>query len=152
SGTSAGAALSYVQERVRMLLGDQGSVFRQAVGETLLRNHVVKCFLDPLFLAQDPDFKSFFAVEVMPALRAGGALLVPERKKDQWQTVDPEWLIAEVRHRQERWRYLVRMIRVIKFWMRHVDSGVKPLAAEVLALKCLPDPLSGLPRSVALQR
>jgi Nucleotidyltransferase domain len=152
TGVSAGSALSYVQEWVRLLLGDHGSVFRRAVGETLVRNHVVKCFLDPRFLAQDPDFKSFFAVEVMPALRANGALLVPERKKDQWQTVDPEWLIAEVRNRQERWRYFVRMIRVIKFWMRHVDSGVKPLAAEVLALNCLPDLISGLPRSVALQR
>jgi hypothetical protein len=153
SGGSAEVALGYVKERVNALLGDQASIVRRVVGETLLRNHVVKCFLDPRFLAQDPDFKSFFAVEVMAALRtADGALLVPERKKDRWQKADPEWLIAEVRRRQEQWPYFVRMIRVIKFWMRHVKSGVKPLAAEVLALKCLPEPFTELTRSVALQR
>jgi hypothetical protein len=153
SGSSAEAALSYLQDRVLTLLGDQASIVRRVVGETLPRNHVVKCFLDPRFLAQDPDFKSFFAVEVMPALRAvDGALLVPERREERWQKADPEWLIAEVHRRQEQWLYFVRMIRVIKFWMRHVNSGVKPLAAEVLALRCLPGPFTGLARSVALQR
>jgi hypothetical protein len=153
SGGSAGVALSYVEEKVNGLLGAQVSIVRRVVGETLLRNHVVKCFLDPRFLAQDPDFRSFFAVEVMPALRAAdGALLVPERRNERWQKADPEWLIAEVRRRQELWEYFVRMIRIVKFWMRHVNSGVKPLAAEVLALKCLPDPPTGLSRSVASER
>jgi hypothetical protein len=152
SGSSAETALSYLQDRVLTLLGSQASIARRVVGDTLIRNHVVKCFLDPRFLAQDPDFKGFFAVEVMPALRtADGVLLIPERKKERWQKADPEWLIAEVRRRQEQWPYFVRMIRVIKFWMRHVDSGVKPLAAEVLALTPQSGTFTGS-RSVALQR
>jgi len=152
-GDSAEAALGYARERVRALLGDQSSLTRHVVGQTLLRNHVVKCFLDPRFLAEDEGFKGMFAVEVMPAVREDSALLVPERKRHHWQKADPEWLISEVRRRQERWEYFVRMIRVIKFWTRHVDAGIKPLAAEVLALKCLPDlPASELSRSVALLR
>ena len=154
-GDSASEALSYAQERVRALLGDWSSLTRHVVGQTLLRNHVVKCFLEPRFLAEDKGFRGWFAVEVMPALRdqQDGVLLIPERKKDRWQKADPEWLIAEVGRRQQRWEYFVRMIRVIKFWSVHVDAGVKSLAAEVLALRCLPDlPTSELSRSVALLR
>lgn len=152
-GDSAGQALSYTQERVRKLLGDWSSLTRHVVGQTLLRNHVVKCFLEPRFLAEDPGFSGWFAVEVMPALREDSVLLIPERKNDRWHKADPEWLIAAVRHRQQRWNYFVRMIRVIKFWAVHVDAGLKPLAAEVLALRCLPDlPANELPRSVALLR
>jgi hypothetical protein len=153
AGSSAKAALTYVQAQVRMLLGYDSSPFQQVVGETLLRNHVVKCFLDPRFLAEDKDFKSSFAVEVMPALRSDGTLLVPAQKKDSWERTDPEYLIREVRLRQEQWPYFIRMVRVVKFWMRYVDSGVKPLAAEVLALNCLPGiSTSDSPRSVALKR
>jgi len=152
-GDSAEAALRYARKRVRALLGDQSSLTRHVVGTTLLRNHVVKCFLDPRFLAEDKGFRGMFAVEVMPALREGSALLLPERRRHRWQKADPEWLISEVRRRQERWEYFVRMIRVIKFWTRHVDAGIKPLAVEVLALKCLPDlSAPGLSRSVALLR
>jgi hypothetical protein len=152
-GQSARAALAYTQGQVRSLIGDQSSIIRKVVGETRIRNHVVKCFLDPRFLAEDPDFKSFFAVEVMPAMRTVNGLLVPERRKESWQTVDPEWLIAEVRRRQQQWPYFLRAIRVIKSWSRHADTGMKSLAAEVLALKCLPPPYGGgLSRSAALLR
>lgn len=153
TGSSAYAALGYIQQQVRLLLGDQASAVNHVVGKTKIRNHVVKCYLDPSILVEDKDFKRFFAVEVMPALRNDGALLVPEQEEHRWQTVDPEWLIAEVRRRQQQWAYFVRMIRVIKFWMRHKKCGVKSLAAEVLALHCLPGSLSGdLSRSVALLR
>ena len=154
-GESAGQALSYTKEQVRALLGDWGSLTRHVVGQTLLRNHVVKCFLEPRFLAEDEGFRGWFAVEVMPALRdeQDGVLLIPERKNKRWQKADPEWLIAAVRRRQERWDYFVRMVRVIKFWSVHVDAGIKSLAVEVLALRCLPDvPADELSRSVALLR
>jgi hypothetical protein len=156
-GDSAKAALSYAQKRVQELLGDWGSLTRHLVGQTLLRNHVVKCFLDPRFLAEDEGFKGMFAVEVMPALRVGektdSVLLLPERKQHRWQPAAPELLISKVQQRQERWEYFVPMIRVIKFWTRHVDADMKSLAAEVLALKCLPDPATGeLSRSIALLR
>lgn len=154
-GESAGAALNYVQDQVRLLVGSEASPLRNVVGQTLPRNHVVKCFLDPRFLAEEKDFSGFFAVEIMPALRKDdGALLVPERKKKHWQTVDPEFLIARVRRRQGQWQYFVQMIRVVKFWMRHVGADAKSLTAEVLALNCLPEPnaMAGLSRSVALLR
>lgn len=152
-GNSAEQALEFCQEQVRKLLGDQSPIFQNVVGQTTLRNHVVECLLDPRFLAKDSSFRGSFAVEVMPALRTGDALLVPERKERDWQTVDPEWLITEVRRHQKQWQYFVRAIRVIKFWMRYVNSGVKPLAAEVLGLQCLPDSLtSDFPRSTALLR
>jgi hypothetical protein len=154
-GDSAGQALRYTQERVRALLGDWGSLTRHVVGQTLLRNHVVKCFLEPRFLAEDKGFRGWFAVEVMPALRdqQDGVLLIPERKYDRWQKADPEWLIAAVRHRQERWDYFVQMVRVIKFWSVHVDAGIKSLAIEVLALQRLPDlPADELSRPAALLR
>lgn len=152
-GESAGAALNYIKDQVRLHLGSEASPLRNVVGQMLPRNHVIKCFLDPRFLAEDKDFSGFFAVEVMPALRKdSGALLVPERKKKHWQTVDPEFLIEEVRRRQDQWDYFVQMVRVIKFWMRHVKAGAKSLTAEVLALNCLPEPIVGLSRSVALLR
>jgi hypothetical protein len=159
-GGSAATALGYVEEKVHELLGDQRSPLRQVVLDTLIRNHVVKCSLDFRFLEEDPYFKSFFAVEVMPAMRveeklpadAKGPLHVPERRAERWQVADPEWLIAKVRSRQERWRYFIEMIRVIKYWTRQMGAGMKPLAAEVLALECLPDSRIELSRSVALQR
>ena len=152
-GASAGAALRYALDEVNLLLGSESSLLKKVVGDISLRNHVVQCFLDPRFLAEDPDFKSFFAVEVMPSLRRKDTTLcIPEKKNKDWVVADPEWLIAEVRRRQDRWKYFVRMIRVIKYWMRHVNSNVKPLAAEVLALNCLPDVINGLRRPDALQR
>ena len=154
-GDSADRALTYTQDRVAALLGDQSSLTRRVVGETLLRNHVVKCFLEARFLAEDEGFSGWFAVEVTPVLRdeRDGILLIPERRNNRWQRADPEWLIAEVKRRQQRWGYFIRTIRVIKFWSAHVDAGMKSLATEVLALNCLPDaPAEQLPRSAALLR
>lgn len=154
-GDSADRALAYTQDRVAELLGDRSSLTKRVVGETLLRNHVVKCFLEPRFLAEDEGFSGWFAVEVMPVLRdeRDGVLLIPERKNSRWQRADPEWLIAEVKRRQQRWGYFIRTIRVIKFWSAHVDTGMKSLATEVLALNCLPAAHAGrLPRSAALLR
>ena len=125
------------------------------MGETLLRNHVVKCFLEPRFLAEDKGFSGWFAVEVMPVLRdpRDGVLLIPERRSQRWQKADPEWLIAEVARRQNQWHYLIRTLRLLKFWSIHVKTGMKSLAVEVLALECLPDPAPGeLSRSEALLR
>ena len=154
-GDSAHEALKYTQERIQELLGDWGSLTRNVVGQTLLRNHVVKCFLEPRFLAEDGGFSGWFAVEVMPALRdeRDGVLLIPEQKNRRWQRADPEWLIAEVKRCQQRWSYFIQMIRVIKFWSVHVEAGIKSLAIEVLALDCLRNlPTDQLSRSAALLR
>lgn len=149
-GGSAEEALEHIRGQVTSLLGVTAGTFAQEVRLTHLRNHVVKCFLD------DPDDRNAFTVEVMPALRrAGGGLRIPERNSDTgWVNADPEFLLAEVAARHNEWRFFAPMIRTVKKWKDVANLDMKSLTAEVLALKCLPQPQSGqvLTRSVALQQ
>src|SRR3954465_767748 len=107
---SAGAALEYLGDRVKDLPGAAGGSHDRKVRHTLLRNHVVKCFLD------DPDDPDAFAVEVMPALRVPEGFRVPERNNDRWITVNPEYLITEVAKRHDEWNKFAPMVRDIKAW------------------------------------
>jgi hypothetical protein len=145
-GTAA-AALEYTRGHVTALLGITDGTYAKKVRHTLLRNHVVKCFLD------DPDAPDAFAVEVMPALRVAGGLLVPERNSDRWITVNPEYLITAVARRHAEWNKFAPMVRDVKAWKDYVGLDMKSLVAEVLVLNNLPHPagLSGLSRSVALK-
>ncbi|MGY1810637.1 hypothetical protein ACI8AF_24985 [Blastococcus sp. SYSU D00669] len=145
---SADEALRYVRDRVTELLGATNGRHARKVRYTLLRNHVVKCFLD------DPDDPDAFAVEVMPALRVEGGLRVPERKHDRWATVNPEFLIAAVAQRHAEWNRFAPMVRVMKAWKDHVGLDMKSLVAEVLVLERMPRPPANgdLTRQVALQR
>ena len=147
-GGSAEAALEYVRGQVTDLLGVTHGRHARKVRHTLLRNHVVKCFLD------DPDDPDAFAVEVMPALRVAGGLRVPERRNDRWTTVNPEYLIAAVAQRHAEWNKFAPMVRVIKAWKDHVGLDMKSLVAEVLVLERMPRPpaFGELTRQVALQR
>jgi hypothetical protein len=144
---TAGAALEYTRGQVKALLGIVDGTYAKKVRNTLLRNHVVKCFLD------DPDDADAFVVEVMPAQRVAGGLLVPERKNDRWITVNPEYLIAAVAHRHEEWNKFAPMGRVVKAWKDHVGLDMKSLVAEVLVLNTLPQSARGseLSRSAALK-
>jgi hypothetical protein len=143
---SAEAALEYLRDRVKDLLGATGGSHDRKVRHTLLRNHVVKCFLD------DPDDPDAFAVEVMPALRVPDGLRVPERNDDCWATVNPEFLKAAVARRHAEWNKFAPMVRVIKAWKDHVGLDMKSLVAEVLVLEQLPRPrlLGTLTRQEAL--
>lgn len=145
---TAEAALEYVRDRVKDLLGAAGGSRDRKVRHTLLRNHVVKCFLD------DPDDPDAFAVEVMPALRVAGGLRVPERNDDCWATVNPEFLKSAVARRHAEWNKFAPMVRVIKAWKDHVGLDMKSLVAEVLVLQQLPHPplLGVLTRQEALAR
>ena len=145
---SAEEALRYVRDRVKNLLGATNGSYAQEVRHTLLRDHVVKCFLD------DPDDPDAFAVEVMPALRVDGGLRVPERKRDRWATVNPEYLIAAVAQRHAEWNKFAPMVRVIKAWKDYVGLDMKSLVAEVLVLERMPRPPANgdLTRQVALQK
>jgi hypothetical protein len=145
---SADAALQDVRDRVKGLLSSTDGSYARKVRHTLLRNHVVKCFLD------DPDDPDAFAVEVMPALRVDGGLRVPERQHDRWATVNPEYLIAAVAQRHAEWNKFAPMVRVIKAWKDHVGLDMKSLVAEVLVLERMPRPpaFGVLTRQVALQK
>src|SRR4051794_27173687 len=145
---SAEAALVYVRDCVKDLLGVRAGTHDRKVRHTLLRNHVVKCFLD------DPDDPDAFAVEVMPALRVASGLRVPERRRDRWAAVNPEYLIAAVAQRHAEWNKFAPMVRVIKAWKDHVGLDMKSLVAEVLVLERMPRPPADgeLTRQVALQR
>lgn len=146
AGTAA-EALEYTRGQVSKLLGVNGGTFDQRVRHTLLRNHVVKCFLD------DPDDPDAFAVEVMPALRVPAGLRVPERINDQWVLVNPEHLKRLVAARHAEWRYFAPMVRVLKAWKDHAGLDMKSLVIEVLALEQLPRPgLGELTRQQALAR
>jgi hypothetical protein len=145
---SAEVALEYVRGQVTDLLGVTRGSHARKVRHTLLRNHVVKCFLD------DPDDPDAFAVEVMPALRVAGGLRVPERKHNRWATVNPEYLMAAVAVRHAEWNKFAPMVRVIKAWKDHFGLDMKSLVAEILVLERLPSPgaFEELTRQVALQR
>lgn len=134
-GGSSAAALEHVGGRVTALLGITNGTSSRLVRRAHRRDHAVKCFIDA------PD--SGFTVDVMPALRtAGGTLLIPEVHSQEWQEANPEYLIREVQTRHDAWEHYRPMVRVFKDWRldaaEHMDSKVKSLVIEILALTCLP--------------
>ena len=132
-GTSSEDALDHVRERVTVLLGATNGSVDQLVRLGRTRDRAVKCFVDP------PEQDDAFTVDVMPVLRQqDGTLLVPSTRQKEWSTADPEYLIREVRLRQEEWSYFRPMIRVLKLWRHGIPTKVKSLVMEVLALECLP--------------
>lgn len=142
-GSSAGDALEHTQGLVRTLLGTSEGTFDQIVRRADPRNHAVKCFLG------DPDDPDGFTVDVMPALRHEGHLLVPEKANRKWIETDPEYMIHEVADRQKEWGQFRNLVRVVKMWSEDRNAGMKSLTVEVLALKCLHQESS---RGRALQR
>ncbi|MBD8870612.1 SMODS domain-containing nucleotidyltransferase [Nocardioides donggukensis] len=131
-GESAGEALSYTGKRINELLGATNGSFAKEVRRASPRNHAVKCFLD------DPEDPEAFTVDVMPAFRRHGALLVPEKSSNRWVTTDPEYLISEVEARHKEWRKYAGTVRMLKWWAADQDIKIKSLVMEVLALDNLP--------------
>lgn len=127
-GDSAADALEHARGQVKDVLGTDGDEGEE-IRHTLLRNHAVKCFLD------DPDDPQAFTVDLVPALRqADGRLLIPEQLANKWTTSDPEYLIDEVKDRNDSWNQFVPLIRQLKHWNAQSDSEMKNLTVEVLAL------------------
>ncbi|MGG7507535.1 nucleotidyltransferase domain-containing protein [Plantibacter sp. YIM 135249] len=132
SGESAALALDDVRSRVNDLLGATNGTADRLVRLAKWRNHAVKCFLD------DPDDPDAFTVDVMPALRHGDQLLVPEAISEKWIVCDPEYLIAEVRARHAAWGHYAGTVRMLKWWAAEQPVKIKSLVVEVLALDYLP--------------
>lgn len=134
SGSSAQDALDHVHNRVKTLLGTDGTF---ASGEVRLikpRNHSVKCFLD------DPDADAPFTVDAMPGIRQDdGTLLIPESRNRQWVLTNPGLLIDEALAAHRAGGIYAPMVRVLKRWAKTRTSvKVRSLYMEVLALECLP--------------
>lgn len=130
---TAESALEETRERVKSLLGSDGSV-AQVVHHTRVQSHAVKCFLD------DPKDPDAFTVDVVPALRhPDTGFLIPEKDNDCWIQTDPIYLIGEVLDRHEAsGETFVPMLRLLKRWSKDNGALIKGLAIEVLALDHLP--------------
>lgn len=142
-GESAEEALEYTRGRVNILLHHETGTSSKEVRLTALRNHSVKCFIDP------PEDPSPFTVDVTPALRQDdGVLLIPERESKDWIRTNPEDLIRRVAGREASWNQFVKLVRCLKRWATD-NSEMKGLLIEVMALDHLPE---GATRDRALAR
>ncbi len=135
---SAQAAITHLEGK----LLEQLHPWRGATGgllkETEQRTHVVKYNGD-----WAGPFKEFIPsappVDVMPAVREGSHLLIPERGTG-WIDVDPERLIRQVEQRQREWKYFTEVVGMVKAWARLNHLKMKNLAVEVMVLKYCPRP------------
>lgn len=141
-GDSAADALDHLQSRVHALLGATDGTHAHLVRLARWRNHAVKCFID------DPGDDAAFTVDAMPALRRGGALLIPEALSSQWVACDPESLTAAVATKQAQWNKYVGTVRMLKQWAAEQDIKIKSLVMEVLALDFLPLEVEQQPSAV----
>ena len=137
---SAQAALEHTQAAIRETLQIGLERPLGLVHDTELRNHVVKSDLDPSLGPLDDIIPDAPPVDVMPAVRDGSHLRVPERLSDRWIDVDPEWLMKMVAARQRAWSNFDEVVRMIKDWADHHGLKMKNLAVEVLVLGYLPKP------------
>ena len=134
AGGSAADALAHAHAQVRARLGHTEGSFAQEVRLIHDKSHSIKCFLD------DPEeVELAFTVDVVPALRHNGHLLIPEARNEIWVESDPEDLIARVRSRHAEWNRFVPLVRALKRWNKDKGAGMKSLAVEVLALELLPE-------------
>jgi hypothetical protein len=131
-GDSAERALDHVRGRINSLLGATHGSHDRVVRLARWRNHAVKCFLD------DPNEEGGFTVDVMPALRVGDHLLIPEAVSSKWVHCDPESLIASVAAKHREWNKFAGTVRMLKRWGSEQDTKIKSLVMEVLALEHLP--------------
>jgi hypothetical protein len=131
-GGSAIAALSYTRDHAMDLLGRFGAKFGYELAKAEVRNHSVRCTFKTKL--RDADF----TVDVTPAQRqSDGTLRIPEKDSNGWITTDPQYLIKLVRDRQEAWDLYVPGVRDLKYWRRSVDTKVKSLVIEIIALDSL---------------
>jgi hypothetical protein len=135
---SAQAAITHLEnellEQLRPWRGAAGGLLK----ETGQRTHVVRYHGDwtgPF----SQIISSAPAADVMPAVRAGSHLLIPERGSG-WIDVDPERLIREVEQRRREWKYFKEVAGMVKAWARKNHLGMKTLAVEVMVLMYCPRP------------
>lgn len=135
---SAQAATEHLQNELLEQLDPWHGGGQSLLRETELRRHVVTCrggwtgpFADIIPSAPPLD--------VMPTVREGSHLMVPERGTG-WIDVDPAKLMRQVEQRQREWKYLTEVVRMVRAWAEHEHLDMKNLAVEVMVLKYCPRP------------
>jgi hypothetical protein len=121
------------------------------LGESLVRNHVIKCEANNFSLGPFGDVVRYAPpVDVMPAVRDGSDLLLPElRRSDQgpsllplpgaaWKRIDPEYLLRTVAERHRQWQHFDDVVKLIKAWAKYRNLRLGGLATELLVLENLP--------------
>lgn len=136
AGDSAEEAIERCRDLVHELLSVENGTYAKLVRQVNIanRNRAAKCFIDP------PDAENAFTVDVMPALRCTGGILIPFKSERRWTLADPGYLIKEVADRQRDWDQFRPLVRMLKYWAKQhkADAGrIKSLVMEVLALDCL---------------
>ena len=134
---SARAALEHVQTAIREALQAGPERPLGPVHNIELRNHVVAFELGLPSGASKPDVAP---VDVMPAIREGSRLRVPERSSDTWIDVDLESVMATLAVQQRAWSNFDEVVRLIKGWADHQGLRMPSPAAEVLVMEYLPGP------------
>jgi hypothetical protein len=149
---SAQAAMEHLQAELLEQLRPWRGAGQGLLGETELRAHVVKYYgasAGPYaeIVASPPP------VDVMPAVREGSHLLIPERGTG-WIDVDPEKFMRRVEQREREWKYFTEVVGMVTAWATHNDLNMKNLAVEVMVLKYCPRPdlLERLSRGEAVAR
>jgi Putative DNA-binding domain len=82
------------------------------------------------------------SVDVMPAIREGSYLRVPERSTDRWVEVDLEPLRRTLATQRRAWSNFDEIVKMIKVWAHHQGLRIPQIAVEVLVLEYLPRPAS----------
>jgi predicted nucleotidyltransferase len=131
-GGSAQAALEHLEAELKQPRGP--------IRRTELRDHVVKCDLHRQLGPFDTFFRDAPPVDVMPAVKHGSHLRIPERHTRRWKDTDPEQLRKMVEVHQRAWSNFDGVVRMIKVWADHQNLQMKSLAVEVMVLKYLPRP------------
>jgi hypothetical protein len=135
---SAQAVMEHLQDELLEQLRPWRGAEPGLLTETELRTHVVTCnggsagrFADVIGSAPP--------VDVMPAVREGSHLLVPERGTG-WVDVDPEKLMRQIAQRQREWNYFTEVVGMVQAWAKLNNLNVNNLAIEVMVLGYCPRP------------
>jgi Nucleotidyltransferase domain len=135
---SAQAAMEHLQDGLREQLHPWRGAEPALLDDTELRRHVVNChggWTGP-FAEIIPSAPP---VDVMPAVRKGAHLRIPERGTG-WIDVDPEKFMRQVEQRQREWKYFTEVVGMVKAWAEQNNLGMKSIAIEVMVLKYCPRP------------
>jgi hypothetical protein len=140
SSGSARAALEQMQTAIREALEARPGQPLGPVPYTELRNHVVVAKLELPHTPLGALFPDAPPVDVMPAIRHGSHLRVPELSSDTWIDVDLERLMGTLAAQQRAWSNFDEAVRMIKGWAHHQGLQIPSLAVEMLVMEYLPRP------------
>jgi hypothetical protein len=135
---SARAAMDHLESSLQAARHPWPVAERPLLTETEQKRHVVKCS----GVSTGP-FENIISsgppVDVMPAVRPGGHLRVPE-DGNSWIDVDPEGFMRLVAEREREWEYFTEVSKMVKAWAEHNHLDIRNLAIEVMVLRYCPRP------------